>query len=288
VTNKNYIVWNNKRGVGKSTITFHVTSVYVEQNPDRNVTVFRKLLTLFMIVLLLPNCGFARDINASLSYLPKVLESPEEGVFIDLLKAIDNVYTEGKINVKIYPSIRAVMTVINEKADFMMPMLKNTVVPEEKLPYRYVTEPMGKVVMVIYSHKDSPITRVMIEKVKKKEMFPYRIDVIRGIEHYFDFPTLSSNAIDHSLKKVNVKRTDAFIMAQEEADHKLKKLNLKSIHRSFYHSFDDVILISKGPKGDEIDRILSGAIRKLKANGEWQKKHLKVHLPYQDWQIYTE
>lgn len=37
--NKSYVIWNNKGGVGKSTITFHVASVYAENNLDRDVIV---------------------------------------------------------------------------------------------------------------------------------------------------------------------------------------------------------------------------------------------------------
>jgi cellulose biosynthesis protein BcsQ len=37
--NKSYVMWNNKGGVGKSTITFHIASVYAEMNPDRDVVV---------------------------------------------------------------------------------------------------------------------------------------------------------------------------------------------------------------------------------------------------------
>lgn len=37
--NKSYVMWNNKGGVGKSTITFHIASVYAEMNPDRDVIV---------------------------------------------------------------------------------------------------------------------------------------------------------------------------------------------------------------------------------------------------------
>jgi cellulose biosynthesis protein BcsQ len=37
--NKSYVIWNNKGGVGKSTITFHVASMYAEQNPNQNVVV---------------------------------------------------------------------------------------------------------------------------------------------------------------------------------------------------------------------------------------------------------
>lgn len=39
MVNKSYVVWNNKGGVGKSTITFHIASVYAETNPDRDVVV---------------------------------------------------------------------------------------------------------------------------------------------------------------------------------------------------------------------------------------------------------
>ena len=37
--NKSYVMWNNKGGVGKSTITFHVSSVYAEKNLDRDIVV---------------------------------------------------------------------------------------------------------------------------------------------------------------------------------------------------------------------------------------------------------
>lgn len=37
--NKSYVMWNNKGGVGKSTITFHISSVYAEKNPDKDVLV---------------------------------------------------------------------------------------------------------------------------------------------------------------------------------------------------------------------------------------------------------
>ncbi len=37
--NKSYVIWNNKGGVGKSTITFHIASMYAEKHPNQNVVV---------------------------------------------------------------------------------------------------------------------------------------------------------------------------------------------------------------------------------------------------------
>ncbi len=37
--NKNFAIWNNKGGVGKSTITFHLSSRYAETHPDEDVLV---------------------------------------------------------------------------------------------------------------------------------------------------------------------------------------------------------------------------------------------------------
>lgn len=37
--NTSYVMWNNKGGVGKSTITFHVASVYAEEHPERDIIV---------------------------------------------------------------------------------------------------------------------------------------------------------------------------------------------------------------------------------------------------------
>lgn len=37
--NHNFAIWNNKGGVGKSTITFHIASKYAEKHPDEDVLV---------------------------------------------------------------------------------------------------------------------------------------------------------------------------------------------------------------------------------------------------------
>ncbi|NEQ35701.1 MAG: ParA family protein [Okeania sp. SIO3I5] len=36
---KSYVIWNNKGGVGKSTICFHLATVYAAKNPDKDIVV---------------------------------------------------------------------------------------------------------------------------------------------------------------------------------------------------------------------------------------------------------
>lgn len=37
MSTKSYVIWNNKGGVGKSTITFHIATVYAQKNPAQDV-----------------------------------------------------------------------------------------------------------------------------------------------------------------------------------------------------------------------------------------------------------
>jgi polar amino acid transport system substrate-binding protein len=145
---------------------------------------------------------------------------------------------------------------------------------------------MGYVCFVIYSHKDKPISLKQIQESKNTKPFPLKLESMGGFLDYFDFPISESVGIENSLKKISMKRIDAFIFAQEESDFMTKQLKLKSVHREKYDDFDDVLVIPKGEKGKKIDKILSECLVKLRSTGELQKLHRKVHLPYQDWQPY--
>jgi polar amino acid transport system substrate-binding protein len=243
---------------------------------------------IFFVIVSLPCLTYAKDLEASLAYLPTLIESRDKGLFVDLVKAIDEVYTDGSIHIKVYPFFRSVNNVTQGEADFHLPMVRNPILDENKNPYNYASEPMGKVVFVIYSHKDNPITNEMILQGKSLANFPYKIETGRGLEDCFDFPMITSSAIDHSMKKIATRRIDGFIWAQEEADYVLKELKIDTIHRAFYWAFDDVIVIPKGHKGEQIDQILSHAIRTLKSTGRWQVLHEKIHQPYLEWQVYQK
>lgn len=236
-----------------------------------------------LLIVFLSGAANARDLNISMAYLPGILETPDNGVFIDLIKGLDDVY-EGSIQRSVYPFPRSIENVISGKADFHLPMIRNKLVSASSLPYAYSTEKMGYVCFVIYSNKDNPITAEKIKQAKSMTPFPLKIETSGGFGDYFDFPTKATIAVDSALKKVNLKRIDAFIFAQEECDHTTRQLKLKNIHRELYDKFDDVFIIPKGPAGKEIDALLSASLSKMRANGTLEKLHRAVHLDYQEWQ----
>lgn len=177
-----------------------------------------------------------------------------------------------------------------EIPDFHIPLIKNPLIPESSLPFRYSSLPTGPVAFVIYSHKDNPITKQDIEKAadKSKSDFHYKIDTLQGHTELFDFPAVENYDFESALKRVIIKRIDAAIMPQEECDSVIRKLKLKDIHRELYYEFDSMIVVSKDKHGDEIDKILTDALKKLKADGRLDKINEKIHKSYIDWQPHKD
>jgi len=110
------------------------------------------IVAIFFVTALNFSPASARDLIISMAQLPKILESPDEGIFVDMVKAMDNVY-DGKIERKVFPFARSIDNVIKGEADFHLPMIRNTIVPESSLPYAFSTDKTGDVCFVIFSHK---------------------------------------------------------------------------------------------------------------------------------------
>ncbi|MGD0230257.1 MAG: ABC transporter substrate-binding protein [Syntrophorhabdales bacterium] len=246
------------------------------------------MLMLFCTPFLPGAAGETKDLTASLALIPGLIDSPDKGPFVDVVKAIGGVYTGGKIKIETYPFARSVQNVVQGKADFHIPTLRNRAISEAGLPYRFTTEKIGTVCFVIYSNTEKPLTKKMLANaIAQKGKFPYTIEVPAGLEAIFGFPVGSSNDVASSLQKVQKKRIDALVWAQEEVDHALKELKISTIRREHWMDYDDSIIIAKGPRGDAVDAILSSALRKLRASGQLQALYSKVHRPYNDWQPST-
>ncbi len=249
--------------------------------------VFKAILfTLFS--LFLSSAAVAKDLIINMAYLPKLAETPDKGYFVDLVKAMDEVYEDGKFKINVYPFPRSIKGVIDGKADVHIPMLDNGINGTENKPYRFASEEMGKVCSVIYSNKARPITTEKLEAAIKKHQqqkyFPFELETFRSVTQFYHFPVKAASKIKNSLTKVNLQRLDGALYMQEEGDFTVQKNKFKNIHRALFRCFRDVILIPKGKKGEEIDKIISGALIKLKETGKLQKLFSKIHKPYREWQ----
>lgn len=225
-----------------------------------------------------------RDLVATLAYIPGLAESQDEGTFVELVKAMDEVYP-GKITIGIYPFARSFNNLLNGEADFHLPAMRNPAVDEPKLPYRYVSEIIGKLSMVLLSNIEKPITKQMVlDAIAQGGPFPYKIEVNAGAEENCLFPAISAVNLESSMRKLQNGRIDAIWNAQEETDLVLKRLKLNKIRREFWGHFEDVIVIQKNRRGQEVDVILSAILQSLRQSGKLQSIYQKVHSPYDDWQ----
>lgn len=222
--------------------------------------------------------------KASLAAIPTQIDSPEKGPFVDLVKAIA-AHANVKLQIDVFPFARSIENVVEGRADFHVPAIGDKSLDESALPYRFVTENMGKVCFVIYSNAEKPITAEMIANaVASGQPFPYNIDVPGGIEGVVGFPAQPSNDLATSLQMVSKKRIDALVWAQEEVDAALRSLKVTTIHREHWRDLDDDIVIAKGPHGDEVNAVLSKAMREMRQTGELERLHARIHHAYDAWQ----
>jgi polar amino acid transport system substrate-binding protein len=207
----------------------------------------------------------AKDLKASLPCpLAPLVESKDKGILIDLLKAMQEEYKDGKITWDVFPFKRSMENVEKGKYDFHMPQLVNPKISADKLPFQFSSDVIFKVIFALYSNKNN-------KEINPKNVSQFKIETEMGTMDFFDFKVAGSPDIGSSLQKVDLGRIDGWIMAMPESDMALKKLGLKNIKRWEYAKYDARIVLPKGPEGKETDKILRDLIKKLKANGKYQK-----------------
>lgn len=224
-----------------------------------------------------------RILNAHLGELPGLINADKTGPFVDLVRAIDDLHPDVTIQITIYPIARAMAGVINGKADFSLPAIRN-LHDADMLPYRFSTRSFGKVAHVIYSNTANPVTTDMAYGIEATQ----RDLLIEAVPGELPFQVQRSMSIEQSLRKLSRGRIDAFIWAQEEADLMLRQLGLTNIQREFFGDFEDVFIIQKGAAGNEMDAFLAQAIEKLAESGKLEAIYSKIHRPYEHWQPYPE
>lgn len=223
----------------------------------------------------------AKDLKASLAILPVHSEVDKNGKasggFVEVVKAINDIYSQGNISIKLYPFARSLKNVETGKADFHLPLIKRQNIPLDTLPFAYATECMTQVSFVLYTRADS-------SPINKSKLSQYNVETLRGHQQFFLFNIMEASTLEQGIKKLLSGRTDGFIMEQEAVDNYIRQNEIKNIRRVLYGQWDSCIVIPKGPKQKEIDKIISTSLRELKKSGRLQKITQKIHQPYSDWQ----
>jgi polar amino acid transport system substrate-binding protein len=238
-------------------------------------------LILLIIILIIFSKVHAQDLKASLAILPIHSEIGDDaepkGGFVELVKAIDDVYKEGEITIKLYPFARSLKNVISGIADFHAPLIKLPHIPEDTLPYTYASERITEVAFVLYTNTSKL-------KLDRMNLSKYVIATMMGHTHFFPFMVRENTTIAGGINMLSMGRIDGYIMEQEAVDNFIRKNKLKNIRRELYFQWDSSIVIPKGKKNKEIDEIISGALRILKVTGKLQEITKKIHQPYIEWQ----
>lgn len=221
-------------------------------------------ITIAMVLMLIAPTH-ARDLKASVGFVPMLSESPEKGWLIEYLKALDEVYTDGKISIEVYPTITAMDKVIKGTHDFFVPMLltEQMVKDRDNLPFAYF-ENLWDALFILYTNKNNT-------EINPGNVGEFKIETNRNVVQFFDFPVQPSDNVEASLKKVDMGRIDGYIFAGPETDAVLKKLGLKNIKRHEFHIYPAPMIVAKGPKGKEIEKILMPLVQKLRDNGAMEK-----------------
>jgi polar amino acid transport system substrate-binding protein len=221
----------------------------------------------------------ARDLKVSLPIIPPLVETKEKGILVDLCKAMAEEYKDGKLTWDVFPFARSLDNVEKGRADFHMPYI--TPKNPQKVRFQYSTDTIFKVIIALYTNKNN-------KEIGPKNVTKYKVETDEGVKYIFEseIPNIAgSPSIESSLQKVDLGRIDAWLMAMPESDMALKKLGLKNIKRWEYGKYDVKAVLPLGEKGKEVDKILSGLIKKLKASGKYQQiMGLILDQKFDPWQ----
>lgn len=213
--------------------------------------------------------------------LPGLSESADKGPFVDLLKAMDEVYAEGEIKISVAPTARMMDNVTRGIVDLGFPAIRLRPDADAHLPMRYSTRAYGEVTFVIYSNVNKPISRKDLEEGRKANTFPYAVE---APVYDWDFPYEPFTTFENALNKVATGRIDALVWAQEETDVVLRQMKLTNIRREVYGSYEDLFMLPRGSRGDHVDAVITRTLDSLKASGRLREIYDRIHRPYDPWQ----
>lgn len=212
----------------------------------------------------------ARDIRVAMPILPG-LSQPDasgnpDGRFVDLIRAMEGASGGQRFSITLYPFIRAKASV-GVLADILFPLAYAEPMPLVTEAYRYSTATVYKPVFFLYCRPDLALTP---EEARSGR---YRIETDRAHADIFPFADPVSDSPAGSLLKVAHGRIDAYLFAAASADASLRvlthagELREGAIVSVRYGVFHAKFLLPPGPRGQELDAMISAAMDELTRSG---------------------
>jgi polar amino acid transport system substrate-binding protein len=223
------------------------------------------------------------DLRVGAMLLPGLIESAQSGPLTDLLRALDEVYTEGRLLISVAPVGRIYEEVHAGRLDFALPSVRLPLNgrPTRPVQVRASTASFGTVSFVLYSRPGQVVTRARIESELAARDFRLRIEAPMLD---WGFPVEPFTDFESALRKVAAGRIDAFLWAQEEGDRSLRELGLRDMHRELYAGLQDIYILPPTPASDATDALLSRLTDSLRDSGRLQALYSRIHLPFDPWQ----
>ena len=217
------------------------------------------------------------------TYKVAIMELPATAVYRDLVSAIAE-EAGAKVDIQVVPTARALALVESKAVDIEVPQLISHN-PERlrTIQFDYSTEVIYNSAFVLYTNKTKPVD---VASLKAGNPKGYVVETDLSNLSSFEFKGAATTSFEASLRKVDSGSVDGFIFSQTTIDPLLKKLGLTNIKRELYDNFQLVCALQKGARGGPADRMLSVGLRKVRANGRFDKiiGPYVAAAKYTDWQ----
>lgn len=232
-----------------------------------------KFLFNIFIVLCFISYLSAKDYIISVGKLPLYSESKNKGILIDIIKAMDEEYKEGRFIIEVYPFGRSIDNVITGKADLHFPTIGKNIWSKESDVYekellskgiRRSSCSLTKTHFALYSNSSKP-------KIDTSKIQNYKIKTDIGHTIFFDKNIQGTTCLACSVEKLSVGRIDGLVFASREIDGMIKEGAFKNIRRQNFKIFGSKFILPSGEKGEEIDKLLSLLIAKMIKNGKLEE-----------------
>lgn len=211
----------------------------------------------------------AKDYLLSVAQLPLYSESPERGILIDVLKALDARYQEGRFIIEVYPFQRSIDNVVQGRADFHFPTIGPNVWGREADRYERAIARQGirrsrcsltKTHFALFTNADEP-------PLDLNRLARYSLETDRGHTMFFEPEVQGTTCLPCSVKKLSAGRIDGLIFAAREIDFFIAEAGVDNIRRQDFRRFGSKFILPIGPKGDAIDRLLCRLIAEMVRDG---------------------